>query len=82
MKSAMWYVYLLRCRDQRTYIGCSSDLKERIERHKNSKVPATKDRLPIHLVSYFAFSSKYKAFGFEKYLKSASGRAFLKKRLI
>jgi predicted GIY-YIG superfamily endonuclease len=82
MKSAMWYVYILKCADQKTYIGCSSDLKERLGRHKSGNVPATKTRLPIKLISYFAFSDKYKAFEFEKYLKSASGRAFLKKRLI
>jgi predicted GIY-YIG superfamily endonuclease len=78
----MWYTYLLRCFDQKTYIGCSSDLKQRIERHKKGQVPATKDRLPIKLISYFAFNNKYKAFEFEKYLKSGSGRAFLKKHLI
>jgi putative endonuclease len=78
----MWYVYLLKCIDDRTYIGCTSDLKDRLARHKISHVPATEGRLPVKLISYLAFNSKYKAFDFEKYLKSASGRAFLKKRLI
>ena len=82
MKSAMWYVYLLKGSDRRTYTGCTSDLKDRFERHKKGNVPATKGRLPVKLISYFAFNDKYKAFEFEKYLKSASGRAFLKKRLI
>ena len=81
-KTAMNYVYLLSCKDKRTYIGCTSDLKDRIKRHESGNVPATKDRLPIKLVSYFAFSNKYKAFEFEKYLKSGSGRAFLNKHLI
>ena len=78
----MWYVYLLRCSDDRTYIGCTDDWEDRIVRHQKGHVPATKDRLPIKLVSYFAFSNKYKAFNFEKYLKSGSGRAFLKKHLL
>ena len=78
----MWYVYFLRCFDQKTYIGCTSDLKDRIERHKKAQVPATKDRLPVKLNSYFAFLDKYKAFEFEKYLKSGSGRAFLKKHIV
>lgn len=78
----MNYVYLLKCNDERFYIGCTSDLKERIARHRSGNVPATKDRLPLKLISYFAFSNKYKAFSFEKYLKSGSGRAFLKKHLI
>jgi predicted GIY-YIG superfamily endonuclease len=78
----MWYVYFLKCVDKKTYIGCTSNLKDRINRHKLGNIPATKNRLPIDLLSYFAFTNKYKAFNFEKYLKSGSGRAFLKKRLI
>ena len=55
------------------------DLKDRIKRHQKGQVPATKDRLPVKLISYFAFSDKYTAFNFEKYLKSGSGRAFIMK---
>ncbi|MCL4338460.1 GIY-YIG nuclease family protein [Patescibacteria group bacterium] len=73
-----WYVYILRCKDERFYIGCADNLKDRIERHQKCQVPATKDRLPIKLISYFAFSNKYTTFNFEKYLKSGSGRAFVK----
>ncbi|MBI5448707.1 GIY-YIG nuclease family protein [Candidatus Gottesmanbacteria bacterium] len=75
----MYYVYCLKCSDNRTYIGCTDDLKDRLDRHQKGNVPATKNRLPIKLISYFAFSNKYTAFNFEKYLKSGSGRAFLKK---
>lgn len=78
----MYYVYLLSCRDEKTYVGCTDDLKSRIDRHSKGYVPATRGRLPIVLTGYVAFRDKYKAFGFEKYLKSGSGRAFLKKRLI
>lgn len=62
-----------------TYIGCSDNLKSRIIRHTKGQIPATRKRLPVELVSYFAFSNKYTAFNFEKYLKSGSGRAFIKK---
>ena len=75
----MWYVYIFLCSDGRTYIGCTDDLKDRIKRHNRGNIPATKLRLPVKLVAYFAFSNKYTAFNFEKYLKSGSGRAFLKK---
>ncbi len=75
----MNYVYIIKCSDDRTYIGCTDDLKNRIDRHQKGNVPATKARLPIKLISYFAFSNKYIAFNFERYLKSGSGRAFLKK---
>ena len=78
----MYYVYILLCNDGNPYTGCTSDLKERVKRHKTGNVPATKDRLPIKLASYSAFDDKYKAFEFEKYLKSGSGRAFINKHLI
>ena len=75
----MWYVYILLCSDGLPYTGCTSNLKDRKSCHDKGQVPATANRLPIKLVTYFAFSNKYTAFNFEKYLKSGSGRAFLKK---
>ncbi|MSU75005.1 MAG: GIY-YIG nuclease family protein [Candidatus Magasanikbacteria bacterium] len=73
----MFYVYSLKCKNG-YYIGCTSDLKERVGRHQKGLVPATTKRLPLELVAYFAFKDKYIAFNFEKYLKSGSGRAFIK----
>ncbi|MBI2055160.1 MAG: GIY-YIG nuclease family protein [Candidatus Sungbacteria bacterium] len=78
----MHYVYILECRDKRFYIGCASDPKDRIARHNKAQIPATRNRMPIKLFAYFAFNNKYTAYNFEKYLKSGSGRAFLKKHLI
>lgn len=78
----MYYVYILICSDGKPYTGCTDGLKDRLKRHNAGNVPATKDRLPIKLEAYFAFKDKYKAFNFEKYLKSGSGRAFLKRHLI
>lgn len=75
----MFYVYILLCSDKRTYIGCSNDLKDRLKRHEKSYIKATKNRLPVKLICYFAFAKEIIAFNFEKYLKSGSGRAFLKK---
>jgi putative endonuclease len=78
----MQYVYVLRCRDDSTYVGCTSDLRERFVRHNQGHVPATKPKIPVVLVFYCAFENKYTAFAFEKYLKSGSGRAFMNKRLL
>lgn len=41
----MHYVYILLCKNYKPYIGCASDLKERLERHKKGHVPATKNIL-------------------------------------
>ncbi len=38
--------------------------------------------MPWELANYIAFKDKGAAYEFEKYLKSHSGRAFLKKRLL
>lgn len=78
----MQYVYILKCNDGRNYVGCTDNLKDRLKRHQSDYVPATKNRLPIELATYVTFKDRYKAFNFEKYLKSGSGRAFLKKHLI
>jgi predicted GIY-YIG superfamily endonuclease len=44
-------------------------------------VPHTSKYAPWRLKTYIAFSDALQALQFEKYLKSASGRAFAKKRL-
>jgi putative endonuclease len=77
----MWYVYILFCIDGSFYTGCTNDLEQRLIRHNQGQVHFTKDKLPVKLCTYIAFSDKYKAFEFEKYLKSGSGRAFAQKRL-
>ena len=74
----MYYVYSLKCKDG-YYVGCTDNVQERFERHQKGQVPATANRLPVDLDFYFAIQDKYKAFEFEKYLKSGSGRAFIKK---
>ena len=77
----MFYVYSLKCKDG-FYVGCTNDLKDRISRHQKGQVDATKDRLPVKLDFYVALDNEYKAFNFEKYLKSGSGRAFIKKHFV
>ena len=74
----MYYVYSLSCKDG-YYIGCTDNLKERLKRHQNGNVPATKNRLSVELDFYVAVGDKYKAFELEKYFKTGSGRAFTKK---
>ena len=50
-------------------------------KHNAGEVPHTSKYVPWTLKSYVAFNDGQKAVEFEKYLKSASGRAFAKKRL-
>ena len=78
----MQFVYLLKCADNTTYTGCTQNIEERLKRHENKQVLYTSSRLPVKLITYIAFSDKYQAFQFEKYLKSGSGKAFSNKRLL
>ncbi|MBU3935252.1 GIY-YIG nuclease family protein [Patescibacteria group bacterium] len=78
----MYHVYFLSCKDKKTYLGCTNNLKERFEKHKKGLVGATKSRLPVSLIAVISIRNKYSAFNLEKYFKSGSGRAFLKKHKI
>ncbi|MAF50085.1 MAG: excinuclease ABC subunit C [Rhodospirillaceae bacterium] len=79
----MKYVYLLRSESQpdQTYVGMTSDLKARIDKHNSGGSPHTSKFKPWRLVTYVSFSNEEKARDFEVYLKSHSGRAFANKRL-
>ena len=48
-----------------------------MERHATGMVASTRSKLPVECIASFGFVDKYKAFNFEKYLKSGSGRAFM-----
>ena len=79
----MFYVYILRSTSDpnRYYVGLTSDLRARLKKHNAGEVPHTSKFTPWELKTYVAFSDEQQAIAFERYLKSASGRAFAKKRL-
>lgn len=78
----MWHVYILKCSDDTYYTGCTNNLDDRLIRHGKGQIHYTQDKLPVELITYTTFTNKYKAFEFEKYLKSGSGIAFRNKRLV
>ncbi len=79
----MYYVYLLRSQlsPDKTYVGFTKDLKNRLTAHNNGQSPHTAKFKPWELISYTAFQDRKNAINFEKYLKSHSGKAFANKRL-
>lgn len=79
----MKYVYIIRsiAFPDRYYAGITDNLKMRLARHNAKEVPHTSKYAPWQLKTYMAFSDEKQAFAFEQYLKTASGRAFAKKRL-
>ena len=80
----MYFVYILESQkdSEKIYIGFTSDLTKRLEEHNASESNYSRRYAPWKLVSYTAFVRKSAALAFETYLKSGSGFAFLKKRLL
>ena len=80
---AMTYVYILRTVEtpERFYVGVTTDLRTRLQKHNSGSVKHTSKYAPWTIKTYVAFSDSSQAIAFEKYLKSASGRGFARKRL-
>ena len=79
----MKYVYILQSLSdtQHFYTGITDDLKVRLSAHNSGGVTHTSKFRPWRIKSYVAFTDEGRAFAFEKYLKSGSGRAFAKTHL-
>ena len=79
----MKYVYILQslADSQHFYTGITDDLKVRLSAHNSGGVTHTSKFRPWRVKSYIAFTDEDRAFAFEKYLKSGSGRAFAKTHL-
>ena len=80
----MYFVHVLRSKNNpdRVYKGFTTDLKDRLEHHNSGASKHTTKFRPWELVFFASFKDKKKALDFEKYLKTASGIAFMRKRLI
>lgn len=79
----MYYTYVLKSeKHEAYYYGSTSDVKIRLSAHNAGKNASTVKYRPWKIIWYAAFETKGTAQAFEKYLKSASGKAFLRKRLI
>jgi putative endonuclease len=81
-RATMHYVYILEslAPPGRFYVGVTKDLRARLQKHNAGEVTHTSKYAPWRIRTYFGFSDEARAFGFERYLKSASGSAFDKKR--
>ncbi len=75
----MYWVYVLKSgKDNGLYIGLSNNIERRIAEHNAGFVKSTKGRKPFSLFYKEIFSNRQAARDREKYLKSGSGREFLK----
>lgn len=77
----MFYVYYLQSTyfPEKTYIGFTSNLKQRLADHNSGKSTYTRDFKPWTLIGFLGFNQENKALRFEKHLKTNAGRIFLKR---
>jgi predicted GIY-YIG superfamily endonuclease len=76
------YVYLLESssHEETYYVGLTDDLSARLLKHNRGEVSHPSKFRPWQIKTAIAFRDRARAAAFESYLKSASGRAFAKKR--
>jgi putative endonuclease len=79
----MWYVYILKsAKDGQYYVGSTNDLKGRWKEHTEGKCESTRHRQPLQMEAYIAVRQEAIARSLETYLKSGSGIATLRKRIL
>jgi putative endonuclease len=79
----MYWIYILEnLNDKSWYIGYTSDLERRIKEHQEgSGARTTRIKKDWHLIYCEGYLEKLDAMGREQFLKSGSGRKFVKKQL-
>ena len=77
-----YYVYILISKkDNRHYIGSTSDVMARLNFHNAGLQRSTKNRAPFELVLFEEYDSKEEALKREKQIKSWKGGAAFQKLL-
>ena len=75
-----WFVYVILCEDGSLYKGHTDDLERRYKEHcTGNGALHTKLHKPIKMVYSERLDSMEEAVAREKYLKTGSGREWLKK---
>jgi len=80
--SMVYFTYVLRSRkDGKFYTGSTNNIDRRLKEHDRGDQKSTKSRRPFELVLKETYEIRTEAREREKYLKSGSGREFLKNKL-
>ncbi len=75
-----YYVYILQSlKDNRHYIGSTSDVEARLNFHNVGMQRSTKNRIPFRLVLFERYESKATALKREKQIKNWKGGEAFKK---
>jgi putative endonuclease len=80
----MHYVYLIESVPDRAqhYVGQTNDLKARLQVHNSGGSTHTSRFKPWNLVCYLGFADADSALAFERYLKTGSGKIFLRRHFL
>ena len=79
----MWYVYVIRSVSYSfVYIGSTKDLERRLAEHNEGRSRSTEAYRLFIVEAYVAVRTESKARELEKYFKTGSGKAILKKRIL
>ncbi|TSD02633.1 MAG: putative endonuclease [Parcubacteria group bacterium Athens0714_16] len=78
----MNYVYILRSeKSGKFYTGSTNDLRKRLKQHNENKSSYTKNKGPWKIIYYETCINEQDARSREKYLKTGTGKRYLKNRL-
>jgi len=79
---SFYYVYSLQSESDsaRFHVGLTEDLKARLAKHNSGGIPHTVKSCLVRTKTAIAFTEEPQAHDFESDLKTASGRAFARKR--
>jgi putative endonuclease len=78
---SMFYTYVLMNKNSRFYTGFTYDLRKRFNEHNDKKSTYTKYQGSYALIYYEACRNENDVRRREKYLKSGTGKRYLKSRL-
>ncbi len=76
----MFYVYILKSEKfDKFYIGYTSNLEDRINRHKHGRSKYTSSILPVDLIYFETFETKSLALKREKEIKRYKSHKYIQK---
>lgn len=80
----MYYVYVIQSlsHPNQHYTGITENLNQRLQDHNEGRSVHTNKFKPWKVVVAIRFEDEKKARAFEKYLKTGSGRAFMKRHFL
>ena len=78
----MYYVYILKSLTNiKSYVGITNNVKRRLSEHNNGNNYYTKRYKPWKIVHIERYNKQFDAHNREKYLKSCSGRKWMKENI-